>query len=555
MIKKYKIEISVLIIFLIMNAAAILAYATDPDPIISPTNYSAIVDGQGALIGSTASGAATGLNVYVLNQGSGTVTVSGTVPVLITNPTVTVSNIVSVSTTGINQVSGSVTVLQGSNPWVTSSTGITQISGTVFTQNPVSAVTILNPTVTVSNVVSISATGITQVSGTTFVQNFPASYTVNQGTNPWVTSATGITQVSGTVFVQNQLTSMTVTTSGVVSTFITNPTSITSGLATSANQVTEINNQASQTTLLTQISTSTASTANFVSGVATAANQAIMAANQTNGTQIAIANETSLTVTGSASALNAVIIPSTDVSKYSSIYLQISGTFSATHAYQVSNDNIAWSNLNLELVGFNTTAPAVQAVGNGVVGGSIKGKYFRTIISAYSSGTVSETAIFSTAPYSNSTIAAVITNPKGQDTMANSLPVTFASDQTVLKTAIVTSAGSTISYGDGNTTSSTVRVTIANDELLNVSGAIAVSSSVFTRIKQSQFFDTEEARYDIPPDVTSSTIYVGLAAAGASTASATWAVVKTSFGTSATPTRDLYKSGVVWDNRASTTFP
>ncbi len=176
-------------------------------------------------------------------------------------------------------------------------------------------------------------------------------------------------------------------------------------------------------------------------------------ANQTNATQTAIHNN--LTVTGSGSALSAVVIPSTDVSKYASVYLQITGTFSATYQYQFSNDNTNWSLVNMELIAFNNFAPSTQSVGTGVVGCAVKGKYFRTVISAYTSGTVNHTAIFSTAPYSPATVAAILTNidgvatettlssidagvpaSLGQKTMANSMPVVIASDQSAVPVSV-----------------------------------------------------------------------------------------------------------------------
>lgn len=88
------------------------------------------------------------------------------------------------------------------------------------------------------------------------------------------------------------------------------------------------------------------------------------------------------------------------------------------------------------------------------------------------------------------------------------------------------------------------------------SGTVFVApADIFTRIKQRSFFNTEEVRYDIPSNLSSGTIYVGVATASAATSAAVWSVVKTGFTSESLPLRDLFKPGVVWDSRTSTSFP
>lgn len=104
-------------------------------------------------------------------------------------------------------------------------------------------------------------------------------------------------------------------------------------------------------------------------------------------------------------------------------------------------------------------------------------------------------------------------NSLGQKTMANSSPVVLASDQ----------------------------------------GAILVTSSngIFSRIKNRNFADTEEVRYDVPTSVISGAIYTGLATAGTATSAATWTIVRSLFDANGNPSREQIKTSVIWDNRAA----
>ena len=98
-----------------------------------------------------------------------------------------------------------------------------------------------------------------------------------------------------------------------------------------------------------------------------------------------------------AGALNADLVPSTDVSGYSSFMLQISGTFVGTLALQGSNDNTNFYQVFGSWV--NNTPPVVTVTIPGIVSGSCNFRYFRVRMTAYTSGTATGTLELKTMPF------------------------------------------------------------------------------------------------------------------------------------------------------------
>ncbi len=103
-------------------------------------------------------------------------------------------------------------------------------------------------------------------------------------------------------------------------------------------------------------------------------------------------------VSGSGSALNADVIPSTQCDRYDHISLQITGTFSATVAWQGSNDNVNWVGVSgidsLNYIGAwasTTTSAGFRHIPIGF-------KFFRARLTTYASGTVSIVALFHPDP-------------------------------------------------------------------------------------------------------------------------------------------------------------
>lgn len=107
-----------------------------------------------------------------------------------------------------------------------------------------------------------------------------------------------------------------------------------------------------------------------------------------------------LEVTGTAAALNADLIASTNVASYRWVTLHVTGIYVGTWTFQASNDNSNWVNVPLwdaaativgsSASGSNTTAALFH--------GPVVGKYFRVRMTAYTSGTASATALFTAMP-------------------------------------------------------------------------------------------------------------------------------------------------------------
>lgn len=75
--------------------------------------------------------------------------------------------------------------------------------------------------------------------------------------------------------------------------------------------------------------------------------------------------------------------------------------------------------------------------------------------------------------------------------------------------------------------------------------------SELNRIMNKQFTDAEEARYDIPADLTSSSIYIGVATDGTATSAASWNIVRVYFDGNKKPSRLRIQQSISWDNRAT----
>ncbi len=103
--------------------------------------------------------------------------------------------------------------------------------------------------------------------------------------------------------------------------------------------------------------------------------------------------QTAREVTGSGAALDALVIPSTDVSGYRWVSVQIAGTFNAGVRFEQSNDNVNWYAVRL---GYPSAVdpPFWFAGSPQIVSGPLSARYFRARIESYTSGTVTATAQF-----------------------------------------------------------------------------------------------------------------------------------------------------------------
>jgi hypothetical protein len=112
------------------------------------------------------------------------------------------------------------------------------------------------------------------------------------------------------------------------------------------------------------------------------------------GNPIPVGTGSQLNVTGSGSALNAVLL-STACDAYRSVSVQITGTYVATTTFQVSNDNTNW----VGLVGKSAADSAGQFSSSGtapfIFTAALVGyQYFRVTLTSYTSGTATANAYF-----------------------------------------------------------------------------------------------------------------------------------------------------------------
>jgi hypothetical protein len=89
----------------------------------------------------------------------------------------------------------------------------------------------------------------------------------------------------------------------------------------------------------------------------------------------------------SAGSLNADLLPSTDVSNYAWGSVQVTGTWSGTITFQVSNDNSNWNSMTWASSGNTTNSSSSATTGNATYHGPISGRYIRIRMTTYASGT------------------------------------------------------------------------------------------------------------------------------------------------------------------------
>jgi hypothetical protein len=110
----------------------------------------------------------------------------------------------------------------------------------------------------------------------------------------------------------------------------------------------------------------------------------LAAATDSVATQGAVTELTSL----SAGALNADLVPSTDVTPYRAFSLQVTGTWAGTISIQASDDNGTWANLGTTVKDSTQTfLTAGNFTSNGTFSGPLAHKYLRVRMLAYTSGT------------------------------------------------------------------------------------------------------------------------------------------------------------------------
>lgn len=155
-----------------------------------------------------------------------------------------------------------------------------------------------------------------------------------------------------------------------------------------------------------------------------------------NSTDDAVRVVPSLTeITGSAAALNADAVPSTDAQRYRWISVQVTGTFVGTLTFQQSNDNTNFVNMPLWSAASTQTTSGTSTTAAGIFVGPVNGRYVRVRMTAYTSGTANVTAELTMQPGSvphggqvditempgNSTLSDSLANPSTTQVGANNL--------------------------------------------------------------------------------------------------------------------------------------
>lgn len=126
------------------------------------------------------------------------------------------------------------------------------------------------------------------------------------------------------------------------------------------------------------------------------------------GNPLPVGPAAQLNVTGSASASNTDLI-SVACDAYRSVNFQITGTWSGTIAYQVSNDNTNWSAINVIIA--NGSSVIASSTGNTIAYSALNGfQYFRVRFTSYTSGTASINAYFNRDPVPTATLPGSPTN-------------------------------------------------------------------------------------------------------------------------------------------------
>lgn len=197
-----------------------------------------------------------------------------------------------------------------------------------------------------------------------------------------------------------------------------------------------------------------------------------------------------------AGALNADLVPSTDVSGYSTFALQITGTFVGTLTLQGSNDNTAF--VAVYGTWINNTQPVTTAATTGIISGSCNFRYFRVRMTAYTSGTATGTLELKTVPFAQ-------TNITGQ-VSATSTPISAraAGNITTASSSVVSVSATGFSWA---------YVTISGT-YAGISFGITASDNGGTTYYNVPVWDVQNQRYIAPgttispTDNSSSSYYV-----------------------------------------------
>ena len=203
-----------------------------------------------------------------------------------------------------------------------------------------------------------------------------------------------------------------------------------------------------------------------------------------------------------AGALNADLVPSTDVSGYATFALQITGTFVGTLTLQGSNDNTNFYSVYGSWL--NNTGPTTTAITTGIISGSCNFRYFRVRFTSYTSGTATGVLELKTVPFVQTTITGSVN--------ATSTPVATRN------TGSITTSSSSIVSANSNGYS-WAYVTISGT-YAGISFGITASDNSGTNYYNVPVWDIQNQKYIAPgatispTDNSSSSYYVPQSSGG-----------------------------------------
>lgn len=171
-------------------------------------------------------------------------------------------------------------------------------------------------------------------------------------------------------------------------------------------------------------------------------------------------NPMAVVLTDTLNSLNDVAFGDYDALDYQSVYVQITGTYVATIAFEVSNDGVNWVAKNLVNAGSGLGSSTTT---NNVFSGDIGARYFRVRMSAFTSGSATVTLAFSVMSQFN---------PIGTQTVqgtvnANLYGVAEQAETTTNLAASATYTGATRDLGS----TATGRTTLIRPVVLHTAGS------------------------------------------------------------------------------------
>lgn len=149
----------------------------------------------------------------------------------------------------------------------------------------------------------------------------------------------------------------------------------------------------------------------------------------------------------SAGSLNADLVPSTDVSGYTSFSIQVTGTWSGTLQFQGSNDNSNFVTTYVTNTG--NTQPVTQATSNNIFSGPIMFRYLRIRMTSYTSGTANGTLELKTLPLTPTNIY-TLSGQSGTWTVGSNSATGSAVPSNAFYVGLTGSSGNLSGWASGN---------------------------------------------------------------------------------------------------------